>query len=128
MDDLAKARPSLRHRVRSGQIEGLGIEDPAQEAEIRRQLDRILASPSFEATARLRAFLAYVVGETLAGRGDRIKAVTIAQDVFGRDASFDAHSDPIVRVEASHLRRALEHYDLTSGTGDPVGIEIPKGG
>jgi adenylate cyclase len=36
--------------------------------------------------------------------------------------------DPIVRVEAGRLRRALEHYYLTAGKKDPVRIKIPKGG
>jgi adenylate cyclase len=35
--------------------------------------------------------------------------------------------DPIVRVEAGRLRRALEHYYLTAGKNDPVRIKIPKG-
>jgi len=35
--------------------------------------------------------------------------------------------DPIVRVEAGRLRRALEHYYLTAGKNDPVRLKIPKG-
>jgi len=31
--------------------------------------------------------------------------------------SFDPQTDPIVRIEAGHLRRALERYYLTSGQG-----------
>jgi TolB-like protein len=95
--------------------------------EARRQLARILESANFSATDRLRAFLAYVVKESLAGRADRIKGYTIATDVFGRNPSFDAHSDPIVRVQAGHLRRALELYYLTTGKQDPVVISIPRG-
>jgi TolB-like protein len=94
---------------------------------IREQLQRILASPRFGVTERLKRFLAYVVEEALQGRGNRIKAYTVATDVFGRGASFDAHSDPIVRVEAGHLRQALERYYLTDGTADKVIITIPKG-
>jgi TolB-like protein len=48
-------------------------------------------------------------------------------EVFGRDSSFDPQNDPIVRVEAGHLRRALERYYLTAGRADPVTIVIPKG-
>src|SRR5215207_272442 len=99
----------------------------ASEADIRRQLERILGHSAFDASVRMRTFLAYVVEEALAGRGDRIKAFSIAQDVFGRDASFDAHSDPLVRVEAGHLRRSLERYYLKAGGTDPIVIEIPKG-
>ena len=93
----------------------------------RAQLGRILTSPEFDATDRTRRFLAYIIDETLQGRADRIKAYSIATDVFRRDSSFDAHSDPIVRIEAGHLRRALEHYYLTAGKADPLVITIPKG-
>lgn len=67
------------------------------------------------------------MGEALAGRAERIKAYSIATEVFGRDASFDPQSDPIVRVEAGHLRRALEQYYVGAGRQDPVEITIPKG-
>lgn len=94
----------------------------------RAQLARILASPDFDATDRDRRFLSHVVEESLAGRADRIKAYTIALEVFGRDASFDPQTDPIVRVEAGHLRRALDRYYLSAGRTDPLLIGIPKGG
>jgi TolB-like protein len=95
---------------------------------IRAALQQILRSPEFDATARARRFLAYVVEETLEGRAERIKAYSIATDVFGRGADFDAHSDPIVRLEAGRLRRALEQYYRTAGSADPVVVSIPKGG
>ncbi|TJV90854.1 MAG: hypothetical protein E5X52_34795, partial [Mesorhizobium sp.] len=49
-------------------------------------------------------------------------------EVFGRDMSFDPQTDPIVRIEAGHLRRGLERYYLTAGHDDPILITIPKGG
>jgi TolB-like protein len=107
-------------------VEGPKSVDPSPEA-IRAQLAEILQSPHFDSTSRSRRFLTYVVEETLAGRAERIKAFSIATDVFGRDASFDAHSDPIVRLEAARLRRALEQYYLVAGQGDPLVITIPKG-
>jgi TolB-like protein len=95
--------------------------------ECREQMKRILSSPDFETTEREHRFLAYIVEETLQGRGDRIKAYSIAVEVFGREASFDAQHDPIVRIAAGHLRRAIERYYLTGGRNDPVRIDIPKG-
>jgi TolB-like protein/Tfp pilus assembly protein PilF len=95
---------------------------------VRAALARILVSPDFYVSPRNRDFLGYVVEETIAGRGQRLKAYTIAVQVFHRDASFDAAQDPIVRIEAGKLRRGLEHYYLTSGREDPIRIEIPKGG
>jgi adenylate cyclase len=47
--------------------------------------------------------------------------------VFGRGEDFDATNDPIVRIQASRLRRALERYYLVGGVSDPILIDIPKG-
>lgn len=101
--------------------------EPVSTDAYREQLGRILQSPDFEATERGRKFLTYIVEETLAERSEWIKAYSIATDVFGRNASFDPQTDPIVRVEAGHLRRALERYYLTAGSDDPIVITIPKG-
>ncbi|RVK42277.1 hypothetical protein CN160_31565, partial [Sinorhizobium meliloti] len=97
------------------------------EAEVLAQLDRIRFSTEFDAPERARQFLAYVVGETIAGRADRIKAYSIATEVFGRDSSFDAQTDPAVRIEAARIRRALERYYLVEGHNDPLVINMPKG-
>ncbi len=94
---------------------------------VRAQLQRIVACHEFDASERNRRFLQYVVEETLAGRTERIKAYSIATSVFGREASFDPQTDPIIRIEASRLRRSLERYYLTAGKCDPVRIDIPKG-
>ena len=96
--------------------------------EVRDQLQRILDSSAFEASERRKRFLRYIVEESLAGRVDRLKGYAIATAVFERDDSFDPQTDPVVRLEARRLRRALEHYYLTAGRDDPVRIEIPKGG
>lgn len=101
---------------------------PPAPQEVRRQLARILTSPDFNVPGRLRGFLTYVVEESLAGRGDRIKAYSIATAVFGRAQDFDVQNDPVVRIEAGRLRRALELYYLTGGLTDPIVIKIPKGG
>lgn len=92
------------------------------------QLDRILRSSDFDASARNRAFLRYVVNETLSGRSEYIKGYTIAQEVFHRDSDFDPQLDPVVRIEASRLRRSLERYYLTAGRRDRIRLDLPKGG
>ncbi len=95
---------------------------------IRSQLERILRSPQFRATDKQMKFIVFVVNETLEGRASDLKGYTIAVTVYGRPQNFDPQIDPIVRVEAGRLRRALTHYYLTAGKNDPVHIEIPKGG
>jgi TolB-like protein/tetratricopeptide (TPR) repeat protein len=125
MREQAEGRPHLEGRPQQA---GTGANaDPSFAAAVRQQLDRVLGHAAFEATDRMRAILVYVVEEALAGRSDHIKAFTIALDALGRDASFDAHSDPLVRIEAGHLRRALERYYHVAGSADPIVIEIPKG-
>ncbi len=120
----------MRQRQESVQESAGGalLPDGMTSADVRAELDRIVASPAFDASDRNRRFLVHVVEETLAGRGERIKAYGVALAVFGRDESFDAQSDPIVRIEASRLRRSLERYYLIAGQDDPVRIDIPKGG
>lgn len=95
---------------------------------VRAELSRILASRHFDASERNRKFLSYVVEEALAGRTDRVKAYEIATSVFGRDECFDPQLDSIVRIEAGRLRRSLERYYLTEGSGSPLRIDIPRGG
>ena len=103
-------------------------QNPAPAAEkIQQQLQRILASPEFEATDRQREFLQFVVTETIAGRVNEIKGYTVATQVFGRKEDFDQATDPIVSIQANKLRRAMERYYLVAGKQDPVRIDIPKG-
>lgn len=94
---------------------------------VREQLSRILASVTFQQSQRRQRFLQYLVDETLAGRGDRLKGYSIAVEVFGRPANFDPLVDPLVRVEAARLRDKLREYYDTEGRTDPVRIELPKG-
>lgn len=95
---------------------------------VRAELARILASQHFDASERNRHFLSHVVEETLAGRADRVKAYTVATEVFGRDPTFDPQFDSIVRIEAGRLRRSLERYYLTDGRTSSLRIDIPRGG
>jgi TolB-like protein len=90
-------------------------------------LEKILASPPFAQSKRLQRFLAFIVGETLAGCTDRLKGYTIGVEVFDRDKSFDPTIDAIVRVEAARLRAKLREYYDAGGRDDPVRFELPKG-
>jgi TolB-like protein len=96
-------------------------------AEVRAALERVLASRCFEQAGRSSSFLRFVVEQTLAGQGERLKGYTIAVEVFGRPADFDAQSDPLVRVEAGRLRRRLIEYYADEGRDDPIRLELPRG-
>lgn len=95
--------------------------------EIVEALGRICSSAGFATNERLRQLLQFIVNETLEGRGERIKAYTIAVEILHRPASFDPQKDSIVRIEATRLRRELEHYYLGPGRHERLVISIPKG-
>ena len=101
--------------------------DAPSEAEVQAALDRILASEGFRTSPQLGAFLRYVVEAALAGRAANIKGYTIGVEALGRDPSFDPQADPIVRVEATRLRRAMERYYAGAGADDPLLIDLPRG-
>ena len=96
--------------------------------EVRAQLERILASRAFASSVRMSRFLRFSVEETLAGRGDELKEITIGLAVFDRSPDYDPRLDPIVRVEARRLREKLSRYYATEGREDPVVIDLPRGG
>ena len=94
---------------------------------IREQLVRILNSGPFHQSQRRQRFLEYLVNETLAGRGERLKAYNVALEVFERPETFDPTVDPLVRIEAARLREKLREYYGTEGQSDPIRIDLPKG-
>jgi adenylate cyclase len=94
---------------------------------IREQLVRILKSGPFHQSPRRQRFLEYIVNETLAGRGERLKGYNVALEVFDRPNTFDSNADPIVRMEAARLRDRLREYYEADGQNDPIRIDLPKG-
>ena len=96
-------------------------------ADVRVQLDRILASPGFVNADRLSRFLRFVVERTLAGEGDQLKEYLLGTEVFDRSADYDPRLDSIVRVEARRLRAKLAEYYAGPGQGDPIVIGVDKG-
>lgn len=96
--------------------------------EVQDHLARLLASKTFQQVDRLKRFARFIADEVLAGRGAELKEYVIGVQVFGREASFDPRTDPIVRVQARRLRARLERYYREEGHADHVVIELPKGG
>ena len=124
--EVGQARPLTDRPARPDNFQA---EQGAPHAdEIRRQLGRIVGSAAFRDSLRLTRFLTFVVEATLAGKGDRIKAYTIAVEALGRGGDFDLQADPIVRVEAGRLRQALARYYSGAGGHDPLVIDVPRGG
>jgi len=94
---------------------------------IRDQLRKILASPGFVQSARMRQFLELVVDNSLSGAVS-LKETVIGVRLFGRSPDYDSSAEPIVRVEARRLRQKLQQYYEREGTAALVVITLPKGG
>lgn len=78
---------------------------------LQNELALVMRSPEFVRSPVLRRLLEYLVEQTLAGNGERLKAYQIAVDGLGRDDSFDPQSDSYPRVQVGRLRKMLElHY------------------
>lgn len=95
------------------------------ETEKQKILQQLLNSPDFRDSKRYQDLLKYLVEKSAVT--DSIKEVEIAHDIFGKDASFDPGTDPLIRSYISNLRKKLEHYYLTTPNQFDYRIEIPKG-
>jgi len=95
---------------------------------VRETLERLLASETFGRSERARELLRYLVEREQAGEADRLKGLSIAMDVFGKDGDFDSSTDAVVRVQAGRLRELLQQYFASEGIDEPVRIAIPRGG
>ena len=75
------------------------------------ELALVMESPEFVRSPVLRRLLEYLVQQTAAGNGERLKAYQIAVEGLGRDDSFDPQSDSYPRVQVGRLRKMLDlHY------------------
>ena len=107
---------------------GVNESDDAPTAEeIRSAVEHIVAGPGFRRSPQLVAFLRFLVESVLCGRAEHIKSYTIGVEALKRGERFDPQSDPIVRVEAARLRKALASNFAGEGADLPVTIEIPLG-
>jgi tetratricopeptide (TPR) repeat protein len=95
--------------------------------EVHAALERMFASEMFRDSPQLAAFLRFVTEAELRGESDRIKGYTIGVEALGRSTDFDPQIDPIVRVEATRLRRTIERYYAGPGANDPVIITLSPG-
>jgi hypothetical protein len=96
-------------------------------ADIRAQMERILASAHFKSSKRLQRFLTFIVEETLAGRSDATKERLLGIEVFDREPGYDLADDPIVRVTAGDLRKRLAQYYVETGHSTEIRIELHAG-
>lgn len=120
--------PSSRQpKARPGSTEPDQAQDLSRE-EIERQLEKVLASETFQRAERLSRFLRFAVEQGLAGHESTLKEYSIGLHVFDKPESFDTRVDPIVRVEAGRLRAKILDYYQGPGKNDPVWLGLRKRG
>jgi hypothetical protein len=118
------ARP---HHLRAGVQRAIAASQDDAALAIELELVSILEGPAFRGSSRSRAFLRFVVEETLAGRQDLLKERTIGVAVFARPPDYDTGADSAVRVRANEVRKRLAaHYDAAVPKAG-VRIELPLG-
>lgn len=102
--------------------------DPGLQADPRWQLiERIVASPSFQKSARLRDLLRYMAERTLHGQAQDLTEHRIGSAVFGKSKDYSVVEDSSVRVHVRQLRLKLHEYFDGEGRDEPCIVEIPKG-
>ena len=96
--------------------------------EVRRQLEKIVASPMFHGSQRCQQFLEYVCEKSLSGEAGALKERIIAVEVFGRQPQTDLSDDTIVRVCAREVRKLLaQYYVAPDRAASEVRIDLPPG-
>jgi hypothetical protein len=98
---------------------------PTSEA-IEAQLARILNSETLATSDRSKAFVAFVVRQSLLGKGAELKELVIGTELFGQ-SGFDPRTNSSVRSAANRLRAKLAAYYASEGQDDDVVITLPEG-
>jgi beta-glucanase (GH16 family) len=97
-------------------------------AEERRELERVLNHQEIARSANLVRFLSFICNKYFDGESRDIREQSIAVDALGRkQATFDSHADPIVRVTARTLRRKLREIYEQEGSDHNIQIVLPLG-
>ena len=90
-------------------------------------LERVASSTLLKRAVRLRELLLYVGRRSLKEHRDKIHENEIGSAVFDRPADYDTSVDPIVRVNATELRKRIEAYFDSEGLHEALIMAIPRG-
>ena len=90
-------------------------------------VQRIVASPPFQKSGRLRDLLQYIAEQTIHGCAHELTEQHIGEAVFHKRAGYSPLEDSSVRVHARQLRLKLHEYFDGVGRDESLIVEIPKG-
>jgi hypothetical protein len=99
---------------------GADRRDLSVEDEVRAALDAM-------GTERTGQFLRYLLETATRGEHDKLSEHALGATFFDRPADWDPGVDPVVRHEATRLRRRLARYYESDGSAADVRIHLPSG-
>jgi len=90
-------------------------------------VQRIIASPPFQKSGRLRDLLQYITEQTIRGYAQELTEQHIGEAIFHKRTGYSPMEDSSVRVHARQLRLKLHEYFDGVGRDETLVVEIPKG-
>lgn len=101
--------------------------EPISLFEKKEELRRVLKSKHFTNAPKRSRFLEFVAEQTMLGNAEKLNEYLIGVEVYARGPDFNPQLDPIVRVQAHDIRRALKKYYEEEGRSSSLRIELPPG-
>jgi len=90
-------------------------------------VQRIVSSPPFQKSTRLRGLLEHVTERTIHGHAHELTEQQIGSTLFHKPLGYSSLEDSSVRVHARQLRLKLHEYFDEEGRNEPLILSIPKG-
>src|SRR6202047_2642664 len=90
-------------------------------------VQRIISSPPFQKSTRLRDLLQYLTEQTIHGHAHELSEQHIGNALFHKPSDYSPLEDSSVRVNARQLRLKLHEYFNEEGRNEPLILDIPKG-
>ena len=95
--------------------------------EKRGELHRVLQSRHFAKAKKKSRFLEFICEQTFLGNAEKLNEYLIGVEVYERGPDFDPQEDPIVRVQAHEIRRALRQFYEEDGKDSAYRLDLPPG-
>jgi hypothetical protein len=90
-------------------------------------VQRIVSSPPFQRSTRLRDLLQFITEQTIHGKAHELTEQHIGNALFHKPSDYSPLEDSSVRVHVRQLRLKLHEYFNEEGPNEPVILDIPKG-
>jgi hypothetical protein len=90
-------------------------------------VQRIVSSPPFQKSTRLRDLLQFITEQTIHGNAHELTEQHIGNALFHKPSDYSPLEDSSVRVHVRQLRLKLHEYFNEEGHTEPVILDIPKG-